>query len=73
MTAPAPIVAPVDNDPRVFHWVCLCDVDIAVCGKDVSGEPWGAQGRLPTCPLCALMETEPCPRCGCYPDQLGDV
>lgn len=66
MTAPAVTGRPVevDDDPDVGHYVCDCDQDIALCGWDVTNEPWVTEeSEIPTCPMCLDMLSGPCPRC----------
>ena len=56
------------GDGEVSHLVCDCDPDKSVCGLDMTGEPWMADGSSATwCPLCcAGVEDEPCPKCGAW-------
>lgn len=63
LTLPAPDVAPpVVGD--VLHTVC-CDPDRAICGTDVSAEPWVDGGQPATCDVCAAAEWLDCPDNGC--------
>lgn len=67
--APAPTPAPrLDMGPdTVSHLFCeTCHDDIAICGYKVAGMDWEAldDSDAVTCPLCADLEDEPCPRCG---------
>lgn len=47
----------------LFHWVC-CDTNVAICGEDVTDAAWSQAGIEIMCPLCALLENDPCPKCG---------
>jgi len=61
--------AVTDTCGNVGHLVC-CDDGVAMCGQDVSEEPWCAPGcRHVICPLCAHVEESglPCPEPGCAP------
>jgi hypothetical protein len=60
-TAPAIAPARPQLEPDICHEVC-CDENRALCGEDVTGQPWVNPGDPITCPLCLL--TEQCPDCG---------
>lgn len=60
-----PIPTTTDGDD-IGHLVCCCNEDLAMCGADVTDEPWGADDT-PECVVCRDLwpdETD-CPRCGC--------
>ena len=50
------------DEDLVVHVVC-CNPDEALCGVDVSGEMWVADIEEITCPVCAILEGQPCWRC----------
>lgn len=52
-----PVLTGVMADLNICHEIC-CDDNQAVCGQDVSAEPWAPDNAETTCPLCALD-----PRC----------
>lgn len=63
--APETIPAKPAADDTTVHIVCSCDVSLALCGLDVTDEPWcdlDGDG----CPLCLVVaDAQPqCTRCG---------
>ncbi|MEI5520704.1 hypothetical protein WB388_08825 [Streptomyces brasiliscabiei] len=69
MTTLAPGLATAatdDGDDDLSHGVCDCDEDTALCGTDVTGVPWAADGQEPVnpCVVCVDLAEQPCPRCG---------
>ena len=56
---------PANTDDDTQHFVC-CDPDTAMCGEDVTGQPW-AETEKNVCPLCELVYEYdlPCPVKGC--------
>ncbi|MFF0597868.1 hypothetical protein [Streptomyces antibioticus] len=60
--APEPVttLAPADDE---VHVVC-CNPDVALCGTDVAGLPWGDGDEETTCIVCRDLEHQNCPRCG---------
>jgi hypothetical protein len=65
MTAPA---VDVRESPQqqgeLFHWVCPCDYDVALCGEPVGGQRFGLPESDPVCVVCDWLFEAPCPRCG---------
>ena len=64
-TLPRPADADVGEDDD--HIICRCTPEVAFCGAQVDPRDpikgfW--DGVAAICPLCALAEGEPCPRCG---------
>lgn len=53
-----------DNEPDIMHLVCDCNDDIALCGTDVSGEPWNHDSDPDLCVVCADLDVLDCQRCG---------
>lgn len=52
--------------PIVIHWVCPCDVDVALCGWiDFEGDA-GTAPPVPNirCVVCDDLYDQPCPGCG---------
>lgn len=68
MTSPFTSVQPADigDDFDVIHTPC-CDEDVAICGEDLTGEPWVEDDEGIPCPLCetALADDALCPVRGC--------
>lgn len=54
------------GDDELGHIFCLCNPDIALCGKDITGDEivysWD-DGILP-CVVCEALEGVICSRCG---------
>ncbi len=46
------------------HVVCECTPEIALCGADVSGQPWVDEGEETTCVVCRDLEDLSCTRSG---------
>ena len=68
-TLPQPVIVPTSR-PSLDHWVCGfdCDDNLALCGTDVTFEPWG-NGTVPNeCVVCA--ELDKLPHCA-SPNCLG--
>lgn len=42
-----------DNEDRLEHICSATDVDISLCGKDISNEPWNHGG--PACEACVYI------------------
>ncbi|MGW1498964.1 hypothetical protein ACWCQW_10400 [Streptomyces mirabilis] len=62
MTTLAPECVETDTgDTAITHAVC-CDDDTAVCGTDVSGEPFVWVEDAVDCVVC--LHTDRCPICG---------
>src|SRR5215831_9561351 len=63
LAAPSPVTT---DGPELCHVVC-CGEDVALCGEDVSEDPWCDPGHEATCPLCRLAVADglPCPVTGC--------
>lgn len=63
-----PVEEKTDTEDKnnVWHYLCDCSPDIGLCGKDLSGDEILEYSPPDenTCPLCALVEWSPCPRCG---------
>lgn len=53
-----------NDDDGLIHSVCICNEDIALCGEDVTDDPWTTYEEcLPEdCIVCEMMEI--CPKCG---------
>jgi len=65
VTAPAPTQDTTSHDDDLFHWVCECDWNIALCGIDVSGQTYKVPTPSdPMCVVCDDLMYAPCPRCG---------
>ncbi|MCI3277485.1 hypothetical protein [Streptomyces cylindrosporus] len=60
MLAPEPISTDTVDD-GITHLVC-CKEDIALCGTDVSGEPYVTEDVPIDCVVC--LDFEACPVCG---------
>lgn len=53
---PAPVRA--DRDDDLIHTTCCHDDDLALCGADLTGEPW-TEGGDNLCVVCeALLDAE---------------
>lgn len=70
MTAPTTTVAPVEqitDDDDLSHFICECDWNRALCGRDVSNSHYCPEdlscGCLP-CVVCADLRDAACPQCG---------
>jgi hypothetical protein len=65
MTALAsePTITSTDDADGPVHAVC-CIEDVAICGKDVKGDPWVSDDEELTCVVCIDLSTQRCPRCG---------
>jgi hypothetical protein len=66
-TEPGAVAQPSGGEPDLQHVIC-CDDDLAMCGKDVTGEIWASDEEASEfCPLCFLAEEQglPCPVPGC--------
>lgn len=52
-----------DENEHIFCW---CDVNLALCGADISESPieLGERAWPDMCVVCAELENSPCPRCG---------
>lgn len=61
--APEPAVADAGCGDSVTHTVCDCTPDLALCGTDVTGHPWGDSSAKTTCLVCLDLEAVDCPRC----------
>lgn len=55
-----------DNADDLDHYVCVCDPDTALCGKDVSDDPLVYTPVEPEhqCVVCEDLAWKRCPRCG---------
>lgn len=51
------------SDDDLDHTVCDCDENIALCGRDVTEEPWVEDGPNP-CVVCRELNDLACERCG---------
>lgn len=68
MTAPTieqlPVRVPGSSLPSSLHHLTCCRDDdpgeVALCGTDVSGEPWKIRGTKATCLVCADLEFIAC-------------
>lgn len=68
------VESPVTKDGDLHHLVC-CDDNTAMCGADVTNEPWlngPAPGEV-MCPECANIDEHdwPCTVPGCEYDGLS--
>jgi hypothetical protein len=54
ITRPAPAERPAEVDEDITHLTC-CSPDVALCGADVSDEPW-VEGDTNDCSLCVLAD-----------------
>lgn len=70
LIAAEPVAVASDVDP--VHLACCCSEDIALCGEDLSGEPW-TDKLDPPCPICFTLATGRCSRCGCVDDCGPDI
>jgi hypothetical protein len=62
MTALTPELGDTDTDGNGITHVVCCNEDIALCGTDVSGQPF-VGGDFPVdCVVC--LDTDACPGCG---------
>jgi len=69
MTAVAELPTKIGvDDIEVWHLVCCCNEDLALCGEDLTGHPFG-HSDVP-CPICHDVDTT-CPRCGRDCDSCG--
>ena len=52
--------------PETEHYVCACDENSALCGADVSAEPWSTYTTTDNdCVVCVeLIRASLCDRCG---------
>lgn len=62
--APEPTTTAQDTGDNLTHSVCACDDDLALCGADVSGQPWADDDEEVDCVVCQDLMGEPCARCG---------
>lgn len=55
-----------EDSDELAHLVCCCDDDTAMCGLDVTDEPWCVADDQ-ECVVCRDLwpDDTPCPRCGC--------
>ena len=60
------IITPERAEARHFvHTVCDCNVDFALCGKDLSDRPPPFyDDGMPECVVCYDLYYSPCMRCG---------
>lgn len=84
IVAPEPVaVESTVAEPDTLHLVCCCNLDVALCGTDVSNEEWAWQGdecvvctdlsqnAIP-CRGCGHTSACPCCACGCCrPTEVG--
>lgn len=61
--APEPKAAATHGDADLTHTVCDCTPDIALCGTDVTDQPWADGSDESTCVVCRDLEDLDCPRC----------
>lgn len=55
----------VVDDSIETHVCCKCSPDIALCGEDMTGEPWSDwNGHRTSCVVCDDLELQPCGKCG---------
>ena len=53
-----------DADNSVDHVVCVCDVDVSLCGLDVSELSWTEYSEKDACVVCSYLEaTTGCETC----------
>ncbi|MFI7678531.1 hypothetical protein [Actinophytocola sp. NPDC049390] len=52
-----------DWDEGLVHVFCDCDENVSMCGAPLTG-PIIDHPTDDDCPLCVLIEDDPCPRCG---------
>ncbi|MFJ1653474.1 hypothetical protein ACIOC2_19205 [Streptomyces sp. NPDC088337] len=53
-----------DSGDDLTHAICGCNEDLALCGADVSGEPWAGEAEEVNCIVCQDLMWSPCERCG---------
>lgn len=54
LTEAEPQATGAGEDPSLVHTICECNPDLALCGTDVTGEPWDQDGE--NCPECELLD-----------------
>lgn len=52
-----------EDAPDLTHWVCECDLNKALCGRDVSEDDEVLDAPV-DCVVCAALEDTRCPHCG---------
>lgn len=63
----APNIAPtssrnsLDDGDDLDHIVCMCNEDVAICGKEMTGANWVEEADL-LCVVC--IDLDICPTCG---------
>lgn len=60
--APTERIVGWGSDDDLDHTVC-CDENIALCGRDVTDEPWVEVGSPNQCVVCEDLWDQPCVRC----------
>ncbi|GHA01131.1 hypothetical protein ACFOOM_12385 [Streptomyces echinoruber] len=61
--APEQTAAATQPGDDLTHTVCDCSPDIALCGTDVTNEPWADGSEEATCVVCRDLEDQGCPKC----------
>jgi hypothetical protein len=71
MTDTFTLVKPQDTEtdtPELFHYVCDCDVNTALCGLDVTDAQMKDEGDDIVCVVCYDLVNLPCKTCGWTPE-----
>jgi len=60
---PRPADSDIGSNDDMDHYFC-CDENLALCGTDVTGMPFGRTAGF-MCVVCEELRYQPCERCGC--------
>lgn len=53
-----------DGEWHPVHWVCNCNLDLALCGEELEGPILDEVAEEDECIVCEELKDLPCPRCG---------